>query len=410
MYKDNNSISFHPLKTTPISFFVVNLLLQTLSFMAGIYIHIPFCKSRCIYCDFYSTTLLEERERYVNAICAEMRMRKDYLTEEIHTIYFGGGTPSLLSPTQLQIILDEIHHIYNVSPDAEITLEGNPDDLTAKYLQRIRELGFNRLSMGLQTFNDSRLRFLRRRHSAAEAIKAMENARIAGFGNISIDLMFGFPDQPLAEWQYDIEQTIILQPQHISAYSLMYEEGTKLTRMLECKQIKEIDEELSRKMYLTLIERLETAGYERYEISNFCKQGYHSRHNSAYWNSTLYIGIGAAAHSYNGRSRQCNPSSVNVYFHGIETGNPLFEVEELDDNGRYNETVMTGLRTKKGICLNEIERKFNADKRLYCTSNAHKHIEAGRLQIQTTADGNEWLYLTNEGLFVSDDIMSDLMY
>ncbi len=377
--------------------------------MAGLYIHIPFCKSRCVYCDFFSTTMLEERKRYINALCSELHMRKDYLNERIDTIYFGGGTPSLLHANWLHRILDTIHLIYNVSPDAEITLEGNPDDLTPRYLQSIKDLGFNRLSMGIQTFDDRRLRFLRRRHSAAEAVQAVENAQAAGFDNISIDLMFGFPDETLEEWTDDLDKGISLHPQHISAYSLMYEEGTKLTRMLECKQVKEIDEEVSHRMYTTLIERLEQVGYERYEISNFCKPGYHSRHNSSYWNGTPYIGLGAAAHSYNRTSRQWNPSSLNVYCHGIESGEPLIELEHLDANVRYNERVMTGLRTAKGVCLDDIEREFNADMRNYCLRNAQPHIDSGRLATHTTADGNTWLSLTAGGLFVSDDIMSDLM-
>ncbi len=377
--------------------------------MAGLYIHIPFCKSRCIYCDFFSTTMLEERQRYVNAVCDELRMRKEYLNEEINTIYFGGGTPSLLNARQLQSILDTIHLIYNVSTDAEITLEGNPDDLTLRYLKSIKGLGFNRLSMGIQTFDEQRLRFLRRRHSSSEAVQAVENAQTAGFANISIDLMFGFPEETLEEWKNDLDKGISLQPQHISAYSLMYEEGTRLSNLLEARQIEEIDEETSRKMYLTLIERLKQAGYERYEISNFCKPGFHSRHNSCYWDGTPYIGIGAAAHSYNRSTRQWNPSSLNVYYHGIENSKPLFEIEHLDPDTQYNEMVMTGLRTSKGICLDEIEGRFDAERLNYCLRNARQHIESGRMATCSTAEGNTQLYLTTDGLFVSDDIMSDLM-
>ncbi len=379
--------------------------------MAGIYIHIPFCKSRCIYCDFFSTTSLDEREHYVSTVCKELHIRKDYLPERsrVDTVYFGGGTPSLLPASQLQRILDEIHHIYNVSPNAEITLEGNPDDLTPRYLKSVYALGFNRLSMGVQTFNDERLHFIHRRHSASEAVKAIESARTAGFDNISIDLMFGFPKETLTEWTADIERAISLHPQHISAYSLMYEEGTRLTRMLDARFIEEIDEEVSRAMYSTLIERLSTAGYERYEISNFCQPGFHSRHNSSYWDGTPYIGVGAAAHSYDGHSRQWNPSSLNVYTHGIEAGEPLFEVETLSDNVRYNEYIMTGLRTKRGVCVTHITEQFGTAKANYCLHNAKQHISNGTLTLYADHGDRQWICLTDEGLYVSDDIMSDLM-
>ncbi len=379
--------------------------------MAGIYIHIPFCKSRCVYCDFFSTTTLEKRDRYVDAVCEELRIRKDYLpgNKDIRTIYFGGGTPSLLTAEQLGRILGQIHKIYNVLPDAEITLEGNPDDLTLEYLQGLRLLGFNRLSMGIQTFDDTRLRFLCRRHSAAEALAAVTNAHKAGFDNISIDLMFGFPNESINEWEDDIEQAITLRPQHISAYSLMYEEGTRLTRMLEEHKIEEVNEEVSLQMYATLIERLSVAGYEQYEISNFCQPGHHSRHNSSYWDGTPYIGIGAAAHSYNGQSRQWNPSKLDVYIYSIENVEPNFEIENLTREQIYDERIMTGLRTRKGVSLNRVEEDFGTKMLEYCMHNAQPHINANKLQITTDSDGCRWLSLTNSGLFVSDDIMSDLM-
>ncbi len=376
--------------------------------MAGIYVHIPFCKSRCIYCDFFSTTSLTERDRYVTAIKKELELRIDYLplNTEIETIYFGGGTPSMLKAEQLCDVLNHIKQNYNVTENAEITIEGNPDDLCIDFLESIKKGGFNRLSMGVQTFNDKRLKFLCRRHTADIAKKSVENARKVGFDNISIDLMYGFPEESLADWISDINQALLLAPEHISAYSLMYEEGTQLYKMLESGRIEEIDEDVSVKMYNLLIERLQSSGYEHYEISNFGKKGMHSRHNSSYWEGIPYLGVGAGAHSFDGNSRQWNPNSLEEYITGIVSNNPIFEKEELTPNQRYNEMVMTGLRTAKGIDLKRLETLFGKHRLEYCQNNARPHIEAGRLEIY---DNTNSMRLTRNGLFVSDDIMSDLM-
>lgn len=376
--------------------------------MAGIYVHIPFCKSRCIYCDFFSTTSLTERDKYVTAIKKELELRIDYLplNTEIETIYFGGGTPSMLKAEQLCDVLNHIKQIYNVTDNAEITIEGNPDDLCIDFLESIKKGGFNRLSMGVQTFNDKRLKFLCRRHTADIAKKSVENARKVGFDNISIDLMYGFPEESLADWISDIDQALLLAPEHISAYSLMYEEGTQLYKMLESGRIEEIDEDVSVKMYNMLIERLQSSGYEHYEISNFGKKGMHSRHNSSYWEGIPYLGVGAGAHSFDGNSRQWNPNSLEEYIAGIVSNNPIFEKEELTPNQRYNEMVMTGLRTAKGIDLKRLETLFGKHRLEYCKNNARSHIEAGRLEIY---DNTNSMRLTRNGLFVSDDIMSDLM-
>lgn len=334
-------------------------------------------------------------------------MRKDYLPQatRIDTVYFGGGTPSMLRAEQLCDILSHIRQTYDVSPLAEITAEGNPDDLSTEYLSTLRQGGFNRLSMGVQTFSNERLRFLCRRHTVEVAKQAVDNARNAGFVNISIDLMYGFPGETLEEWEKDIEQALSLKPEHISAYALMYEEGTRLWDMLEKGAVEEIDENLSLRMYETLMERLRFAGYEHYEISNFCKPDHHSRHNSSYWEGVPYIGIGAAAHSFDRLSRQWNPESLNEYFRGIESGVPSFEKEILTNSQRYDEMVMTGLRTAKGVDLRKLEDLFGKDALNYCMSNAQPHIEAGRMRIE----GNSMLKLSKAGIFTSDDIMSDLM-
>lgn len=368
--------------------------------MAGIYIHIPFCASRCIYCDFFSTTSLEKRDEYVRAVCRELDTRSQYLNEEVETIYFGGGTPSQLTSEQISTILSSIYNIYNVREEAEITVEGNPDDLSLEYLTALRAIGINRLSMGVQSFDDEVLRFINRRHSTLQAENAVQNAKACGFDNISIDLMFGFPKQSLSDWQRDVDRATSLGVQHLSAYSLMYEEGTRLTKMLEQGDIQEIDEELSLAMYEYLIDALAKAGYEHYEISNFCKPGMHSRHNSSYWHGVPYLGVGAGAHSYNGESRHYNPDSLSEYLRGSE-----LVTEQLTLSQRYDEYVFTGLRTRGGIMLSEIESVFGENYRTYCLENAQKHISDGTLFLE-----GDNLRLSRKGLFVSNDVMSDLMY
>ena len=268
--------------------------------MAGLYLHIPFCKRRCIYCDFFSTTQSEKKTAYVSSLCRELEMRKDYIGgETIETIYFGGGTPSQLSQEDFISIFSHIYKVYNVEPDAEITLEANPDDLTPEYITMLRSLPFNRLSMGIQTFNEDMLKLLQRRHTADRAIHAFNNCRRAGFHNISIDLMYGLPGETLDSWQKDLEQAVNLHPEHISAYHLIYEENTALWKLREQHKVAEADEDLSVSLFGTLIDSLSAAGYDHYEISNFCLPGLHSRHNSSYWTGKKYLGCGPSAHSYN---------------------------------------------------------------------------------------------------------------
>ena len=272
--------------------------------MAGLYIHIPFCKSRCIYCGFYSTTATEFIGKYTNAICKELELRKEYLHESVSTIYFGGGTPSLLSLDETARILNAIYIYNKVEDGCEITMECNPDDVTTGFAKRLAGLNVNRVSMGVQSFSDDILAFARRRHKSEQIRSAIENLREAGIKNISIDLMFGFPNETISQWNNDIEKAIKLNVEHISAYSLMYEEGTVLYKMLDKGTIKECSDDTYLEMYNLLIDKLNDAGYEHYEISNFAKPGFRSRHNSSYWHNIPYLGAGAAAHSYNQESRQ----------------------------------------------------------------------------------------------------------
>ena len=252
--------------------------------MAGIYLHIPFCKTRCIYCDFYSTTRSELKTRYVRALCRELAMRKDYLKgEDIETVYFGGGTPSQLEKEDFEQIFDTIRTHYGLSHCQEITLEANPDDLTSEYLKMLSSLPFNRISMGIQTFDDPTLKLLKRRHNAHTAIEAVHRCREAGFQNISIDLIYGLPGENKERWENDLRQAISLNVEHISAYHLIYEEDTPIYNMLKQHQISEVDEDSSLDFFTLLIEHLQKAGFEHYEISNFCRPGKYSRHNSSCW-------------------------------------------------------------------------------------------------------------------------------
>ena len=394
--------------------------------MAGIYIHIPFCRSRCIYCGFYSTTALDLRQRYVDALCREMVLRgkwKEVRGEriDIETVYIGGGTPSQLTFDQLRQLFIYINKVYPLTSKKEITIEVNPDDVTDEYAAELRQLPVNRVSMGIQTFDDQRLRFLHRRHTARQAIETVSILRAAGIRNLSIDLMYGFPGETLSDWQSDIDSALSLNVEHISAYCLMIEEGTPLHRMLQhngdcplCEQRSKlqgdcpqcVDEETERSMYYTLIDRLTAAGYEHYEISNFARPGFRSRHNSSYWNGTPYIGLGAAAHSYDIRSRSWNIADINAYIKGIERGERLFEEELIDDDTRYNDAVTVGLRTCEGIDLNTLPKKY----RDYCMKNARRYLDDGLLELSVVGNlTSPTLHLTRRGLFVSDMVMSDLM-
>lgn len=367
---------------------------------AGLYIHIPFCKSRCIYCGFFSTTSLSLQDRYVAALCSEMSGRPS----TVSTIYIGGGTPSQLSAENMQRLIGHIFSVYDVADEAEITVECNPDDISEDYARMLKQLGVNRISMGAQTFADDRLRFLRRRHTAQQVETAVKILRNAGFRNISIDLMFGFPGETLDDWDEDISRALALDVEHISAYGLMFEDNTCLKQLLDEGKVSEIDEETSLAMYDRLITRLTDAGYEHYEISNFAKPGRRSRHNSSYWQGTPYIGIGAAAHSYDIHTRRWNIDNLMEYITAIETDTASYEYEILDDTMRYNETVMTGLRTIEGIRLSSIEEEFGIKYKEILLDNAEQHIDNGNL-----ARENDVLRLTRKGLFVSNMVMSDLM-
>ena len=389
-------------------------MFQNSNKMAGIYIHIPFCKSRCIYCAFYSTTDLRWRQRYVDAVCREWQLRSHEMSTPATTVYFGGGTPSQLTPQQLQQLLTAL------PPSApEVTIEANPDDITPAYAAILSQFSINRVSMGAQTFDDQRLHFLHRRHTSGQVKEAVHHLRSAGIHNISIDLMYGFPGETLSDWERDIDVALTLDVEHISAYCLTVEKGTPLfyqmrngnEEMRKCGGDKDSSlftlhsslpsEELERAMYERLIDKLEAAGYEHYEISNFARPGFRSRHNSSYWQDVPYIGLGAAAHSYDGKCRSWNVSDIRQYMEAIERGESLFESETLDDDTHYNDRITVALRTREGLDLTTLSPKH----RRYCLKEAQRFIDDGELRI----DGNH-LSLTRKGLFISDYIMSSLIY
>lgn len=376
---------------------------------AGLYIHIPFCASRCIYCGFYSTVRPELHDRYVDALCREMLLLRDRMADDpisLSTIYLGGGTPSQLSAANLHKIFDYIYKVFPVNRHAEVTMECNPDDIRR---HMFHHLPVNRVSMGAQTFNDDRLRFLHRRHTASEVRRAVETLRLDGIANISVDLMFGFPDETLADWLADIRCALALKPEHLSAYGLMIEEGTPLYRLWEQGTIQEADEQLSLDMYDQLVDQLTAAGYEHYEISNFAllphgHQGaspYRSRHNSSYWHDVPYIGLGAAAHSYDRLTRHWNPSNIMQYIEAIEGGTLPYEEERIDPDTHYDDLVTTALRTREGIDLNMLDERH----RTFLLRNASGYIDRQLLRV----DGHH-LSLTRQGINISSTIMSDLMY
>ena len=388
--------------------------------MAGLYVHVPFCRSRCVYCGFYSTTLNSLHDRYIEALGQEMSLRRNYLGEPILTIYIGGGTPSTLSDDALQRLFALIRQFVarqngykgmlageeaDVFSGLEVTVECNPDDITPEKAACLRRLGVNRVSMGIQTFDDGRLRFIRRRHTARQACEAFRCLREHGFGNISIDLMFGFPNETADDWQRDIEEALLLEPEHISAYSLMIEEGTPLKAMADEGKIEETDEETSRAMFETLCTLMTSAGYEHYEISNFARQGFRSRHNSSYWRAVPYIGLGAAAHSYDGTSRQWNVDNIDDYINIIGIGKVPCERELLDTPTQYNDLMTTAMRTKEGVSLEYIEQKLGKKYLEYIMKEAEKFIDKGLL---TLSDNR--LSLSHEGIFISDSIISELIY
>ncbi len=374
--------------------------------MAGIYIHIPFCKSRCKYCDFFSTTHLEKRAQYVAALLEEWRMRAHEVKEPIRTIYIGGGTPSMLDDSSLQMIIEAIRRESSLNSTAiseplqgdeaklqEITMEANPGDITLERAQAWRKMGINRLSIGVQSLDDELLQLIGRRHTAEQARKAVAAAQAAGFDNISIDLMYALPSQTMEQWQKDVAEALQMGVQHISTYGLIYEEGTVLMTLLDHGVIEAVDEDTEMQMYDYLVEQLAANNFEHYEVSNFALPNRQSRHNSSYWNNTPYIGLGAGAHSYDGQVRQWNISDLDTYIAQAMAHQLQPEKEVLSEEQRHTERVMLGLRTNSGISIDEIDR-----------SKAQPYIAQGML-----IEKDNRIVATTKGYHILNRIIEDLI-
>ena len=342
----------------------------------------------------------EEAARYVNALCRELELRKDYLADApVTTVYFGGGTPSRLTPQQLGQIISAIDSVIGLKNLQELTVECNPDDITPQFVTALRALGVNRISMGVQTFNEEMLHFLHRRHTAIQAIDAVRICRESGITNISIDLMYGLPGQTLEMFRTDLQTALSTQAQHISSYCLSYEDNTPLQTLRDQGRLTPADDDLCSRMFTLMCETLREGGFEHYEISNFCRPGYHSRHNSSYWDGTPYLGLGAGAHSYNRISRQWNPSDLDAYMQGVEHGLPVFEMEQLSDTDRYNEKIMLSLRTSRGLDLSAMPEKD----RLSLLESARKFLSDGSLSLV-----DNHLRIPESDMFISDTIISSL--
>ena len=371
--------------------------------MAGIYVHIPFCKQKCTYCDFhFSTTYDVYRNEMINSILQEIEQRKDYLNNQfIQTIYFGGGTPSLLTAIELNTILVKINDTFNVTDNTEITLEANPDDINNKQLNLWKKEGVNRLSIGLQSFKETDLMWMNRAHTVDEANQCISLAQEAGFNNLTIDLIYGLPGLSLTEWKNHIQRLIDQNVPHISAYCLTVEKSTALANWVNKGKIKPVNEDVQSEQFMALIELLEKNNYEQYEISNFCKKGFESQHNSNYWKGEHYIGVGPSAHSFNGVSRSWNVSNNRSYMKALKKGDAYFEQEVLTPINQFNELLLTGLRTKYGVQLTALEEicsltdEFN---RTYLS-----FIDKGWVKKE-----NALLTLTKEGKLMADHIASEL--
>lgn len=368
-----------------------------------IYIHIPFCKQRCIYCAFYSVATVSDKQKYVDALCKELECRTNYLPDrKITTIYIGGGTPSILSIEQLSKICHTIQSNYDIANVEEFTIEANPEQLTMDYLQALKQLGFvDRISIGVQTFDDDKLKILNRRHSSAMAVEAIKNAQKLGFNNISIDLIYGIPGMTLQQWQKNLDIVAGLNVQHLSCYALTVEQGTMLDTLIQKAKIPQVDDDETIKHYNALQRWIENNGFIQYEISNYCKQGFEAKHNSRYWDCTPYLGVGAAAHSFDGSSRQWNIDNVVAYIEGINNANPIYSAERLSQKDMYNEYIMTALRTAKGLD-NDVLAKYRqywseAEKLL------EKYIYNG--MVLKTERGYK---LSKQGFLFADAIAADL--
>ena len=372
--------------------------------MSGIYIHIPFCKQACNYCDFHFSTSLKNKDGFLIALKKEIELQKDYLGKEtISTIYFGGGTPSLLSEAELMSVFEMLHREFVIAPTAEITLEANPDDITKEKINELKHTPVNRLSMGIQSFFDEDLKLMNRANTSKEAETAVKLSQDKGFENITIDLIYGIPTLSNQNWKHNLNTTFDLDVKHISAYCLTVEPKTALAHQIKTGKISNVDEQQSSEHFEMMLEEMNTHGFTQYEISNFCKPGFHSKHNSSYWLKENYLGLGPSAHSFNGTSRQWNISNNPLYIQALLKGEMNFEKEELTSNQRYNEYVLTSLRTMWGSDLGYIEKVFGIPYLTHCMAEARPYLESKKLLLKENK-----LFLSDQGKLFADKIASDL--
>jgi oxygen-independent coproporphyrinogen-3 oxidase len=371
--------------------------------MSGIYFHIPFCKQLCHYCAFHKSISLQAKDEMLDCLKQELKLRKDYLGDHlISTIYLGGGTPSVYQPNEIQSLIDEVAKYFTIDSDAEITLEANPEDLTKSYLQELRNTSVNRLSVGIQSFHDEDLILMNRRHTGKEAFDAIRRAQDFGFSNISVDQIYGVPGLSMEKWKKNLDFVFELNIQHISSYHLMYDPNTIFSKKLEKGQLIEMDEEESFNQFNYLIDSTKKHGFNHYEISNFAKDGFISKHNSSYWKQEKYLGIGPSAHSYNLKQREWNIANNYKYIKAIKENTSFSEKEELSKLDCFNDFVMTSLRTYWGLNLELVRESFGENYYQHCLVESKKYL----LSEHVRQEGNA-IILNDKGVFVSNDIMSD---
>ena len=370
--------------------------------MAGIYLHIPFCKQACFYCDFHFSTSLKRKSEMIEAIALELQMRKEEIKEPVESIYFGGGTPSLLESKEITFLLEVIYANFVVTSSAEITLEANPDDLTSQKIKALACTKINRLSIGVQSFFEDDLKFMNRAHTAVESEFCIREAK-KYFDNITIDLIYGVPNMSNEKWRKNLRKAFDLEVPHISSYALTVEEKTALANFIEKGKMPPLDERLAENHFRILVDETSKNGFISYEISNFGKPNFFSKHNTSYWQGKSYLGIGPSAHSYNKTSRSWNVANNTQYIKSITAKSLPLESEQLSENDRFNETVMTGLRTIWGVSLSKIENEFGIDKKLELLENAQKYLIKKLLILE-----RDTLYITEKGKFLADGIASDL--
>jgi oxygen-independent coproporphyrinogen-3 oxidase len=372
--------------------------------MAGIYIHVPFCRRKCHYCNFFSISSLKYKQHFLDALHEEIWLQRTYLADqEIHSVYVGGGTPSLMDPSEISKILEEIRKYYILSEDAEITLEANPDDMGKGTVGDYMNPGINRVSIGVQSFHDTDLVYLNRIHSATQAKNAIIEAQSAGFKNVSIDLIYGIPGLTNEQWEENLEIAFKTGVQHISAYALTVEPKTALDILIKKKKLPAPEDEHVIEHFRIMMAKMKENGFIHYEISNFCREGFYSRHNSMYWSGEHYLGLGPSAHSFNGISRQWNVSGIIDYIDQIKRKDRFFETEILTKDQKYNEYVMTSLRTMWGCDLDKIRKEFGTELAVRSWQLAVQFIDSGLM-----VEKEGVYYLTDEGKLFADGIASDL--